>query len=65
MGLTKKLNMKKSANVYGISTKLIQIVAEIIINHLSLILNCSIEKIKVSLIYPILKAKSKFDCSNY
>ena len=45
MGLTKKeLNIKKSANIYGISPKLIKIAAERIINDLSLIFNCSIKQ---------------------
>ena len=42
--LINKLGIKKSADIYGISPKLIKIAAERIINHLSLMFNCSIEQ---------------------
>ena len=35
---------KKSADIYGISPKLIKTAAEVILSHLSLIFNCSIEQ---------------------
>ena len=71
MGLIKKLDTKKSADMYEISPKLIKIAAERIIKHLSLIFNCRNEqgifpeKLKVAFIYPIHKGKLKLDCSNY
>ena len=71
MGLIKKLDIKKSADIYRTSSKWIKIAAERIINHLSLTFNCFIEqgifpeKLKVAFIYPIHKGKSKFGCSNY
>ena len=43
-GSYKKLDIKKSANIYGTSPKLIKIAAEKIINHLTLIFKCSIEQ---------------------
>ena len=42
--LINKLGIKKSADIYGISPKLIKIAAERIINNLSLMFNCSIEQ---------------------
>ena len=71
MGVTKKLNIKKSADIYGIWPKLTKITAERIINHASLIFNCTIEqgifleKLKTAFTYPTHKGKSKFDWSNY
>ena len=44
MGLINKINIKRTANIYVISPKLIKIAAERIINDLSLMFNCSIEQ---------------------
>ena len=44
MVLIQKLDIKKSADISEISPKLIKVAAERIINHLSLIFNCSIEQ---------------------
>ena len=71
MGLIKKLDIKESADFYRIALKLTEKAAERIINHLSLICNCSIEqgifreKLKAAFTYSIQKGKPGFGCSNY
>ena len=65
------LNTKKSSDIFVISPKLIKIAAENLKTHISVIFNYSIHqgvfpsKLKIVLIRPIYKNKSKTMCSNY
>ena len=65
------LNTKKSSDIFGISPKLIKIAAGNLKTQISVIFNYSIHqvvfpsKLKIGLIRPIYKNKSKTMCSNY
>lgn len=67
--LLKDFNIKKSADIYGISPKLIKIAAKNLKNHIALTFNYHIEQcmfsaiVKAALLYPIHGEQSKFDCS--
>lgn len=67
--LLKNFNISKSADIYGISPKLIKIAAKNLKNHIALTFNCHIEQgiflaiVKAALLYPIHGQQSKFDCS--
>ena len=67
--LLKNFNISKSADIYGISPKLIKIAAKNLKNHIALTFNYHIEQcmfsaiVKVALLYPIHGEQSKFDCS--
>ena len=65
------LNSEKSSDIFVIFPKLIKIAVEKLKTHISLISNCSINqgaflsKLKIGLIRPIYKNKSKTMCFNY
>ena len=67
--LLKIFNINKSADVYGISPKLIQIATKNLKNHITLTFNCHIEQgmfsaiVKAASLYPIHGEQSKFYCS--
>ena len=65
------LNIKISTDIFGISPKIIKIAAEFLKTHISTFFNYSVNQgifpnnLKIALVYPTHKDKSKLMCSNY
>ena len=65
------LNIKISTDIFGISPKIIKIAAEFLKTHISTFFNYSVNQgifpnnLKIALVYPTHKGKSKLMRSNY